>query len=303
MDLIKVVIPAAGLDTAFLPITKAIPKAMLPVLEKPALQYVIEEALHSEIANILLVTGKGRQLISDFFEKCFVLDTLLSSERRQLLSGVNKILESMEFTYLRQHEPLGSGHAVWLARHAIHKEYFGVMMPDDIIVSKTPALGQLLKIARQEKGSVIAVQEVPTNCVSSYGIVKIRKQITPNLFQLAGLVEKPKPKDAPSNIAVVGRYILSPKIFQVLDDLVRFEGQFDLTSAIDQMLRTGEKVFAYKINGLRFDIGTPAGWVKATIGMALQDPRMSDQVRQFLKELDTPDSFLYHSAKTIEHQL
>ena len=303
MNVMKVVIPAAGLDTAFLPITKVIPKGMLPILEKPALQYVVEEALCSEVTNVLMVTGKGKQVVADFFDKCFTLQSLLSSERKQLLAGIDKILESIEFSYLRQQEPLGSGHAVWLARHAIHKEYFGVMMPDDIILAKVPALEQLIKVARQEKASVIAVQEVPTSCVSRYGIIKIRKQITPNLFQLAGLVEKPRPKDAPSNIAVVGRYVLSPKIFTALDDLVKFEGDFGLTSAIDQMIRSGERVFAYKVQGLRFDVGTPLGWIKATIGIALQDPRLGAQVRQFLKELDTPDSYLYQSSKVIEHNL
>jgi len=303
MNLMKVVIPTAGLDTNFLPITKVLPKSMLPILEKPALQYVVEEALSSQVNNILMITGRGKQVVADFFEKCFTLQSLLSSERKQLLAGVDKILEAIEFSYFCQQEPLGSGHAVWLARHAIHKEYFGVMMPDDIIVSKVPALEQLIKIARQEKASVIAVQEVPTSCVSKYGIIKIRKQITPNLFQLSGLVEKPKPKDAPSNIAVVGRYILSPKIFSALDDLVKFEGEFGLTSAIDQMIRSGERVFAYKVQGLRFDVGSPLGLIKATIGLALQDARYSGQVKQFLKELDTPESYLYQSSKVIEHLL
>lgn len=303
MDLMKVVIPAAGFDDVFLPIAKVLPKGMLPILEKPALQYIVEEALGAGVTNALLVTGKGKQVITDFFDKCMTMQQLLSPERKQLLAGVDKILEAIEFSYFRQQDPLGSGHAVWLARNAIFKEYFGVMMPDDIIVSKMPALEQLLKVARQEKACVIAVQEVPSSCVSKYGIIKIRKQITPNLFQLSGLVEKPKPKEAPSNIAVVGRYILSPKIFVALDDLVKFEGEFGLTAAIDQMIRCGERVFAYKVQGMRFDVGTPVGLLKATIGMALQDPRYSLQIKQFLSELDTLDSYLYHQNKTIEHAL
>ena len=303
MDLIKVVMPAAGLDTSFLPITKVLPREMLPILEKPALQYVLEEALSSQVNNILMVTGRGKHVVADFFEKCFTLHSLLPSDRKHLLAGIDKILDGVGFSYFYQQEALGSGHAVWLARHAIHKEYFGVMMPDDIIVSKVPALEQLIKIARQEKASVIAVQEVPTSCVSKYGIIKIRKQITPNLFQLSGLVEKPRPKDAPSNIAVVGRYVLSPKIFTALDDMVKFEGEFGLTNAIDQMIRSGERVFAYKVQGLRYDVGSPIGLIKATIGMALQDPRYSGQVKQFLKEIDTPESYLYQPSKIIEHLL
>ena len=299
----KVVIPAAGLDDLFLPIAKVLPKSMLPILEKPALQYVIEEAVGAGVSNALLVTGKGKQVVTDFFDKCMTLQQILSQERKQLLSGLDKILESIEFTYFRQQDPLGSGHAIWLARHAIHKEYFGVMMPDDIIISKIPALEQLIKVARQEKACVIAVQEVPSSCVSKYGIIKIRKQITPNLFQLSGLVEKPKPKDAPSNIAVVGRYILSPKIFTALDDLVKFEGEFGLTAAIDQMIRSGERVFAYKVQGMRFDVGTPIGLIKATIGLALQDPRYSTQIKHFLKEIDTLDSYIYQQNKAIEHTI
>jgi UTP--glucose-1-phosphate uridylyltransferase len=303
MDLMKVVIPAAGLDTAFLPITKAIPKEMLPILEKPALQYVVEEALLSEVSNILMITGNGKPIIADFFDKCFTLDALLTKERRHLLAGIDKIVESIEFSYLRQRGQLGSGHAVWLARHAIHKEYFGVMMPNDLIVSKTPALEQLIRVARQEKASVVAVQEVPANCVSKYGIVKIRKQITPNLFQISGLIEKPNILQAPSNIALVGRYILSPKIFNSLEYLSDFEEKLCLTDAIDHMLRAGEKVFAYKVQGQRFDVGTPVGWLKAVIGMALQDKRYGEHIKKFIQELDTPDSFLYQASKTIEHNL
>lgn len=291
----KVVIPAAGIDNDFLPISKVMPKSMLPVLEKPALQYVIEEAFCSGINNALLVTGQGKQVITDFFDKCL--------DRNQLFASLDKVLAGIEFTYFRQQDPLGSGHAVWLARNAIHKEYFGVMMPDDIIISKTPALEQLIKVARQEKASVIAVQEVPSSCMSRYGMIKIRKQITPNLFQLAGVVEKPKPKDAPSNIAIVGRYVLSSKIFTALDEQVKFEGEFGLTTAIDQMIRSGERVFAYKVQGMRYDVGTPVGLIKATIGLALQDPRYSAQIKQFLKEIDTLDSYLYHNNKIIEHTI
>lgn len=302
MMLSKVVIPAAGLDTAFLPITKALPREMLPILEKPALQYVVEEALRSQVTNICMVTGKKKQLVADFFDSCFTLDAALQ-DRRHLLADFDKILKSIEFSYLRQSEPMGSGHAVWLARHMIHKEYFGVMMPDDIIVSKVPALEQLVKVARQEKGSVIAVQEVSANCASQYGMVKIRKQITPNLFQLSGLIEKPKPKEIPSNLAIVGRYVLSPKIFEALEGLSGSEDQICLTNAIDLMLRSGEKVFAYKVPGIRFDVGTPAGWIKAVVGMALQDKRYSDQIKKFIESYDTPDSFLYQSSQTIEHSL
>ena len=193
---------------------------------------------------------------------------------------------------------------MWLARHCINKEYFAVALPDDIIVSKQPALSQLIRVARQEKASVIAVQEVPTECISSYGIVAIKKSITPNLFQLSNVVEKPHPKDAPSSLAIVGRYVLSSKIFQSLDEMSSYEqSELTFTDAIAHMMQHNERVFAYKVQGIRYDIGTPLGWVKAVIGSSLQDPEYGPAIRKFLTDINTTDSFLYNPAKIIEHNL
>lgn len=303
MDITKVIIPAAGLGTRFLPYTKAVPKEMLPLLNKPALQYIIEEGLASEIKQFFIISSRGKQAIEDYFDADPGLERFLDERNKpDLLSSINKIIRQAFFTYIRQTEPLGLGHAVWMARHSIGKEYFGVCLPDDIIAGKQPGLAQLIRIARQEKASVIAVQEVPQDSVSSYGIIAVKQQITPNLFQVSNLVEKPKQKDAPSNLAVIGRYVLSHKIFQALDETASSEtGEIQLTDGISHMMKMNEKVFAYKVQGTRYDIGNPIGWLKASIGLALQDPHYAPHIKQYIDDLDTAQSFMYDNNKNIVH--
>jgi UTP--glucose-1-phosphate uridylyltransferase len=305
MDIIKAIIPAAGLGTRFLPITKAVPKEMLPILNKPAIHYIIEEGIKSDINQFLIVTDKGKHAIADYFDSAPELEMLLKERGKEnLLSEVQKIIRLAHFTYVRQSEPLGLGHAISMARHSIGKEYFGVFLPDDIIVGPDPALGQLIRIARQEKASVIAVQEVPNDCVSAYGIINVKKQLTPNLFQVANLVEKPNIKDAPSNLAIIGRYVLSHKIFQSIDDISgSTTDEIQLTDSISQMIKSNEKVFAYKVSGMRYDIGNPIGWIKAIIGFALQNPHYAPHIKDFLADMDTTDSFLYNKHKNITHSL
>jgi len=305
MDIKTAIIPAAGLGSRFLPLTKSVPKEMLPLLNKPAIQYIIEEGLQSDITNFSIVTSKEKQSLTNYFDSNNDLEMLLKERNRtDLIASIEKIIRTAHFTYVRQPEPLGLGHAVWMARHTIGKEYFGIFLPDDIIIGKQPGLGQLIKIARQEKASVIAVQEVPMECVSSYGIISVKKQITPNLFQISQVIEKPKQKDAPSNLAVIGRYVLSHKIFDALSDISTFAvGELQLTDGISQMMKNNEKVFAYKIQGQRFDIGTPIGWIKATISMALQSPEYGPSIAKFLNERNTIESFLYNQNKNIAHEI
>lgn len=304
MEISKVVIPAAGLGARFLPYSKSLPREMLPLLNKPAMQHIAEEALLSELANIVIISAKGKEAIGNHFDMSSWDTSLKEHDKMGLLASVEKLARMAHFTYIRQSEPLGLGHAVWLARHTINKEYFAVALPDDIIVSKQPALSQLIRVARQEKASVIAVQEVPTECISSYGIVAIKKSITPNLFQLSNVVEKPHPKDAPSSLAIVGRYILSSKIFQSLEEMSSYEqSELHLTDAIAHMMQHNERVFAYKVQGIRYDIGTPVGWIKAVIGSALQDPEIGPTIRKFLTDVNSTESFLYNPAKVIEHNL
>ena len=306
MDVSKIVIPAAGIGSRFLPYTKTIPKEMLPLCEKPAMHYIIEEGIQSEAKNFFIITSRSKYSIEDYFDTSPELATFLKEiSREALLSDIEKIIRNAEFAYIRQSEMLGLGHAVWLARHAIQKEYFGVMLPDDIVVSKQPGLAQLIRVARQEKGSVIAVQEVPTECISSYGIIDIKKQITPHLFQVSYIAEKPSPKNAPSNLAVIGRYILSHKIFAALDTMMNYSvgEEIQLSDAINSMLQSGEKVFAYKLQGTRYDIGTPVGWIKAIIGMSLQNPLYAPHIKRFLSDFNTSDSFMFNPVKNIEHTL
>ncbi|MFZ5954623.1 MAG: UTP--glucose-1-phosphate uridylyltransferase GalU [Candidatus Dependentiae bacterium] len=305
MDITKAIIPAAGMGTRFLPYTAAIPKEMLALLNKPAIQYIVEEGLGSNIKNFLMITSRHKQAIADHFDVAPELSQFLKEKNKlDLIQSIEKIIKAAEFTYIRQTEPLGLGHAVWMARHSIGKEYFGIMLPDDIIINKTPALAQLMQIALQEKASVIAIQEVPNECVSSYGIISVKKQISGSLFQIANLVEKPQQKDAPSNLAVIGRYVLSHKIFPALDEVGRYAtGELQLTDGISQMIKNNEKVFAYKVQGTRYDVGTPVGWIKAIIGLALQDPTYAPHIRDFISELHSTDVRLLNKAKNIFHHL
>ncbi len=303
MNISKAIIPAAGIGTRFLPLTKTMPKEMLPLLEKPAIQWILEEAVASEISNFFLVTSRRKGSVADYFDSDLELEALLKERgHREAIDALDRLIRASSFTYVRQSDPLGLGHAIWLARHAIGKEYVTVCLPDDIIVGTPPGLSQLIRVARQEKGSVIAVQEVPLNCVSAYGVVEVKKQITPNLCQISRIVEKPAQKDAPSNLAVVGRYVLSHKIFSSLEEVSTYEvGEIQLTDAICHMMRNNEKVFAYKVQGTRYDIGTPLGWLKATIGIGLQHPQYGPPLRTFLQDIDGVNSFMYNQAKNIEH--
>lgn len=303
MKITKAIIPAAGLGTRFLPFTKAVPKEMLPLIDKPAIQYIVEEAINSGIDHFSIITSTAKHAVENHFDSNPGLEFLLREKNLYpLLAHTDKLFQTANFTYVRQPEALGLGHAVWMARATIGKEYFGVMLPDEIFVSKDPGLAQLIKIARQERASVVAVQEVPHECVSSYGVIAIKKQITPKLFQLAALVEKPSQKDAPSNLALTGRYILSHKIFNSLEQIMPYTtGELQLTDGISHMLGEGEKVFAYKVQGIRYDIGKPLGWIKAVLGTALQDPRYARHVREFLADMDTPDSFLFNNNKNLSN--
>ncbi|MFA6066067.1 MAG: UTP--glucose-1-phosphate uridylyltransferase [Candidatus Babeliaceae bacterium] len=305
MDIIKAIIPAAGCGRRFLPYTKSVPKEMLPLIDKPAIQHSIEEGIASEILNFIIITSRGKETLANHFDNYPELENIIKTAgKNSSLHSLDRISRTANFSYVRQPEPLGLGHAVLMAKHSIAKEHFGIMLPDDIIIGKNPGLGQLIRIARQEKASVVAVQEVPRECISSYGVIGIKKQITPNLFQVSHIVEKPQQKDAPSNLAVIGRYVLSHKIFASLEEINTYNNQeLQLSDGISHMIHNNERVFAYKIQGTRYDIGTPIGWLKAVIGYSLQDPTYAPHIQKFLNELSTTDSFLYNPAKTIEHIL
>jgi len=277
MNINKVVIPAAGRGTRFLPITKSIAKEMLPLLNKPAIQYVVEEGLQSHIQHFYMIINEEKQSIRHYFSPHAYLDSVLKPERRKLLASVDTILENAHFTYINQTKPLGNGHAILLARDMIGDEYFGVFFPDDIIISGDPGLNQLITIAKQEKVSVLAVQEIPEDRISSYGIIAIKQQLSPDLFEIDHLVEKPNAENAPSNLGIIGRYVLSPKIFDSLEAVpYHANGELQLTDAMEHMIHHGnEKIYAYKIKGTRYDIGVPQGWLQATIDIALHDSQFA----------------------------
>ncbi len=304
MDITKVIIPAAGTGERFLPYSKTVPREMLPILRKPALQHIVEEALASQITNMILISSQRKSMMTQHFDPAAVEHYLKEADTAEHLTAIKKIQEAAAFTTIQQHEPRGTAHAIWLARHCINKEYFGVALPDDLIFGKQPALAQLMRIARQEKSSVIAVQEVPSDCISAYGAIGIKKTITPNLFQVSHVVEKPKPIDAPSSLAIVGRYILSPKIMTSIDSMMAYDQEdLSLTEALTQLLHSNERIFAYKVQGTRYDIGSHLGWIKAVISTSLQDTELAPSLKKFLADIDTPDSFLYNPAKMIQDNL
>lgn len=301
MDIKKVVIPAAGLGTRFLPYTKSVPKELLPILNKPTLQYIIEEGVKSGIHDYCIITSRGKDAIADHFDSYPAFDAMLQEKNKEnLMSEINAIIQKTQFSYIRQAEPLGLGHAISLAQSFIGKEYFGICLPDDIIFSKNPGLNQLITLARQEKASIIAVQEVPMNAISSYGVISVKKQITPNLFQVGSLIEKPSQKDAPSNLAVIGRYVLSHKIFDSINAISTYaNNEIQLTDAITHMLYNNEKLFAYKIQGQRFDTGTPSGWLMANIHAGLQHPQYAKDIKAMLEGCSSLDLLAYQKPHVI----
>jgi UTP--glucose-1-phosphate uridylyltransferase len=288
MKVTKAIIPAGGIGTRFLPATKTTPKEMLPILDKPAVQYIVEEGAKAGIETFVVVTGKSKTTIEDHFDTNSSLDSFLKEKDKSgCMDGLNKIIDSTNFIYVRQKSPLGLGHAVWTSKTVVGKEYFSVMLPDEIILSQVPAILQLMQIAHQEKCNVVGIQEVPMDQVSRYGVIGIKRQFSPNLFQVKDLVEKPKISEAPSNLAIIGRYVLSPNIFDVLGEAkMGVGGEIQLTDAIQALLYAGEKVFAYKIQGTRYDVGNPLGLLQANLDFALRDPVYSGKMLEYLQNLE-----------------
>ena len=288
MTITKAIIPAAGLGTRFLPATKVVPKEMLNLLDKPIIQYSVEEGIKSGIKDFVIVTSRDKESIIDHFCENFELNHILKNKKKiDVLRGISKITSLANFISVRQNEPLGLGHAVWSARRAVENEYVAVMLPDDIMTGNNPGLSQLIDVALQEKCSVIAVQEVSEEEISNYGVIEVKKQFSPNLFQVKDLIEKPKPYEAPSCLAIVGRYVLSPEIFEILERTgTGSGGEIQLTNGIQNMLLAGEKVFAYKIKGERYDVGNPLGLLKASISLSLKNQKYSEEISEYLSMLE-----------------
>lgn len=270
MKVRKAIIPAAGLGTRFLPATKAMPKEMLPIVDKPTIQYIVEEAMASGIEDIIIVTGKGKRAIEDHFDHSFELEqSLLSKGKLELLEEVQKSSNMVDIHYIRQKEPRGLGHAVWCARKFIGNEPFAVLLGDDIVQAEKPCLQQMMELYEEHQQSIIGVQPVPNEEVQRYGIVGA-EQIQERLYNVRNLIEKPSKEQAPSNLAIMGRYILTPKIFDILNDQdIGSGGEVQLTDAISKLIQD-ETVYAYDFEGKRHDVGEKLGFIKTTIEFALQ---------------------------------
>lgn len=280
----KAIIPAAGLGTRFLPATKAQPKEMLPIVDKPTIQFIIEEAVQSGIKDIVIVTGRNKRAIEDHFDKSVELELLLErTGKHEMLDVVRNISNMVDIYYVRQKEPLGLGHAVLCARNFIGNEPFAVLLGDDIIDSEKPALKQMIEKYNDVKTSILGCNEIPLSEVSKYGIVEYSKR-EGELFKVKRLVEKPSVEDAPSTQAIVGRYILTPAIFDIIEHVKPDKkGEIQLTDAIDELLEK-EPIYSYNIKGNRYDVGDKFGFLQATIDFALKRPDLKDKLQSYLRK-------------------
>ncbi|WP_071392647.1 UTP--glucose-1-phosphate uridylyltransferase GalU [Bacillus tuaregi] len=280
----KAIIPAAGLGTRFLPATKAMPKEMLPIVDKPTIQYIVEEAIQSGIEDIIIVTGKGKRSIEDHFDHAVELEqNLISKEKFQLLEEVRNIANMVDIHYIRQKEPKGLGHAVWCARNFIGDEPFAVLLGDDIVQADTPCLQQLMEQHNKTLSSVIGVQRVPDSETHRYGIIDPMDSFGRS-YQVRNFVEKPAQGTAPSNLAIIGRYIFTPEIFMFLDkQQVGAGGEIQLTDAI-QELNQIQRVFAYEFEGKRYDVGEKLGFIETTIEFALQHEELREGLLKFMAQ-------------------
>ncbi|WP_440706370.1 UTP--glucose-1-phosphate uridylyltransferase GalU [Heyndrickxia oleronia] len=270
MKIRKAIIPAAGLGTRFLPATKAMPKEMLPIVDKPTIQYIVEEAIESGIEDIIIVTGKGKRAIEDHFDHSFELEQILFEKGKlEILEEVQKSSNMVDIHYIRQKEPKGLGHAIWCARKFIGDEPFAVLLGDDIVRSNKPCLKQLMEQYEEYERTILGIKQIDYEDVPKYGIIDAHK-VGNKLYQINHLVEKPLIDDAPSNLAIMGRYILKPPIFTILANLKPgANGEIQLTDAIDQLNQT-EEILGYDFEGTRYDVGEKLGFIKTNIEMALQ---------------------------------
>ncbi|WP_436858714.1 UTP--glucose-1-phosphate uridylyltransferase GalU [Mammaliicoccus sciuri] len=282
----KAIIPAAGLGTRFLPATKAMPKEMLPILDKPTIQYIVEEAARAGIEDIIIVTGKHKRAIEDHFDIQKELETTLYEKGKlELLDRVQYSTELANIFYVRQKEQKGLGHAIYTAKQFIGNEPFAVLLGDDIVESDNPAIKQLMEQYEATGKSVIGVQTVPETETHRYGIIEPKSQ-DERLYEVNRFVEKPEQGTAPSDLAIMGRYVLSPRIFDYLETQTEGSGgEIQLTDAIER-LNKDDKVYAYDFEGQRYDVGEKIGFVKTTIEYALKDEEMRDEIIRYLQSLD-----------------
>jgi UTP--glucose-1-phosphate uridylyltransferase len=281
----KAVIPAAGHGTRFLPATKAQPKEMLPLVDKPAIQFVVEEAVASGIDDILIITGRGKRAIEDHFDRSIELETILKEQgRKELLAEMERIADLADMHFIRQKEAKGLGHAILCAEKHVNDEPFVVLLGDDIVHSKVPCTKQIVDWYRKYKSPVIAVEEVPRHMLEAYGIVDGEK-VEESLYLIKDLVEKPKPEEAPSNLGIIGRYVLTPDIFDALKKTKKGKGgEIQLTDAL-RILNKTHKMYACGFEGVRYDLGNKIDYLRATVDYALMREDLSKEFREYLKSV------------------
>jgi len=287
MKVRKAVFPAAGLGTRFLPATKAQPKEMLPLVDKPMIQYVVEEAVASGLSEIIIVTGRGKRAIEDHFDAAFELEYYLNDRgKTEELAQIKTISELASVSYVRQKEPLGLGHAILCARSLVGDEPFAVFLGDDIIgAAPSPCMRQLLDVAERYQGPVIAVQRVPRERIHQYGVIAARS-VESRVHEILDLVEKPQAQEAPSDLAIIGRYVLPPELFEILGETpADRRGEIQLTDAL-RTLRRRRPMYAVEFEGMRYDTGDKLGFLKATVEFALARPDLADEFRTYLKSLN-----------------
>ena len=283
----KAIFPVAGLGTRFLPATKSVPKEIMTLVDRPLIQYAIDEARAAGITEFIFVTSRGKNALEDYFDHAPELEaSLKSKDKTQLLDVLNSTnMESGQIAYIRQHKPMGLGHAVWCARRLVGDEPFAVILPDDVIAADTPCLKQMVDAYEETGGSMVAAMEVPREMTSSYGILDVGTETNP-LARVTGMVEKPAVEDAPSNLAVIGRYILSPRIFETLDGQGKGAGgEIQLTDAIANEITSGNGVHALRFEGQRFDCGSKAGFLQATVSFALARDDLRDEFSAYLRDV------------------
>ena len=295
MKLRKAVIPAAGLGTRFFPATKAQPKEMLPIVDKPTIQYIIEEAASAGVEDIIIITGRGKRSIEDHFDRSIELEMELEKDgKSDWLEMVKSISEIANIHFIRQKQTLGLGHAVLTASHFIGDEPFAVLLGDDVIVSKKPVLQQMLGVFNEYQTSVIGGQEVSLEAIGKYSSLD-GKQIEDGIYKVRNIIEKPKPEEVFSNVAILGRYILTPKIFSYLETQTPgVGGEIQLTDALKRLAKS-EAMYAYIFKGHRYDVGTKQGFLQANIECALRDPDLTDDMKKYLDDLhNNMEQMLYY---------
>ena len=282
MEVRTAVIPAAGWGTRMLPASKAVPKNLLPLVDRPMIHYIVEEAVDAGLTRIVLVTSPGKDALADYFSPSPELEAFLREKgRSHLLAPVQRLMDAAEFRSVSQEEALGLGHAVLTARDAVGDEPFAVLLPDDLIVDDVPAIGRLVAVARERGASVVAVEEVPMERISAYGAIDPR-EVSEGLYEVLGLVEKPPPDEAPSNLGIVGRYVLTPEVFPALEQVQPGAGgEIQLTDGLVRLVEE-QGVFAHRLQGTRYDAGTPVGLLQASVALALRREEMASQVREAL---------------------